>query len=499
MNQKMKNIKNIVLIGFLLLLSSCSDLLDQQPVSSITTGSFYSNTNDFTQAVTGAYYKLVEYPGQALWLDEMRSDNITATSDGNRDWQVINDFSNTLSGVAFINNAWSNNFNGIYNANNVIAALNSPKGTVLTDSLRTRFMGECRYLRAFYYFQLLRLYGKIPLLDSPKTAQEIATLPRSPVSDVYQLIISDLEYASASLPASYSSSTDKGRATKYAAKGLLGLVYLTRSGPTYDIDGPGLNSNEYNKALALFNEIISSGKYSFLTDYKSIFSYTNENNAEVIFDIQFMNSSSATNFPILLVPVNYITSIGISNSYGNGMGSSTFDVSANVLTAFQSSDIRKDFSIQTYNSGKNSFVKKYLDWTKKGTGGSDWGINFIFLRYTDILLMKAECILHGATGTQQEVDDIVNKVRNRAGLTAISNVSLSDLLAERQKEFLGEGTRWNDLVRSGNAVTLMNQWRAKTGLSSIYEIVPNYLIYPVPASQLQTVNGLYTQNPGYDN
>lgn len=490
-----KTIYLFIVLFSLTIVSSCDNQLDQQPVSSITSSSFYSNTNDFTQAVTGVYYKLKEYPGQVLWLGEMRSDNIAAVSDGNRDWQVINDFSASLSAVAFINNAWSNNFNGIYNANNVIAALNGSKGDVLSDSLRTRFSAECRFLRAFYYFQLVRLFGKVPLIDSPKTATEVATIDRSPVSDIYDLIISDLEYAVENLPENYPSA-EVGRATKYAAEGILGLVYLTRSGPTYDIEGPGLASNEYDKALDLFNDIINSGEYSFLSDYSSIFSYSNEDNAEVIFDVQFMSSSNGTNFPILLVPVNYITSIGISNTYGNGMGTSTFNVSSNLRTSYGATDIRKTFNVQTTYS--KPFVKKYLDWSQKGTSGTDWGINFIVLRYTDILLMKAECILHGATGTQSEVDAIVNEVRTRAGLSAVADVTLTDLFEERRKEFLGEGLRWNDLVRSGNAVTIMNAWRTSDNITTIDEIVPNYLIYPVPATQMQTVSGLYTQNPGYN-
>ena len=112
-------------------------------------------------------------------------------------------------------------------------------------------------------------------------------------------------------------------------------------------------------------------------------------------------------------------------------------------------------------------------------------------------MMKAECILHGSAGTQADVDAIVNKVRARAGVGALSNVDLPTLMAERQREFLGEGLRWNDLVREGLAVTQMNAWRVADGITKINEIVPNYVIYPVPSSELTTAPGLYTQNPGY--
>jgi hypothetical protein len=486
---------SVALIGW----SACSKQLDQQPPSNVTTENFYTTTNDFIQAVNGAYTNLTAYPAQVLWLGEMRSDNINAVSDGNRDWQGINDFSPNITTATFISQAWSNNFNGIYNANTALNALET-KGSVVTDTtLRSRLTAECHFLRAFYYFQLVRLFGQVPVIQQPLNATEVAKVGRSSVEDVYTLIISDLEYAAAKLPVAYASA-DVGRATAYAAKGILGLVYLTRSGPTYGVNGPGLNSNEYDKALALFNEVISSNAYAFLSDYSSIFSYTNENNTEVIFDVQYMSSSNGASFPSYLVPVAYWTSQGISNAYGNGYGASTFGVSANLKTSYDATgstavDSRKAFNIQL--SYASPFIKKYIDYSHRGTSGTDWPINFIVLRYTDVLLMKAECILHGATGTQADVDGLVNKVRNRAGLDPITGTTIETLLEERRKEFLGEGLRWNDLIRAGKAVTTMNAWISADGITTISQVVPDYIIYPVPASEITAKVGLYEQNPGY--
>lgn len=112
--------------------------------------------------------------------------------------------------------------------------------------------------------------------------------------------------------------------------------------------------------------------------------------------------------------------------------------------------------------------------------------------------MRAECILRGAPGSQADVDAIVNRVRARAGVGPLTNVTLATLMQERQREFLGEGLRWNDLVRSGLAVTQMNAWKDADAITKINEIVPNYIIYPVPAAEIQTAPGLYTQNPGYN-
>lgn len=493
----MKKLIYFLILGTLTGLSSCSDQLDQQPVSNTTAENFYKNTNDFLQAVNGVYSKLTSYPSQVLWLGDMRSDNLAVIHDGNRDWQGINDFSPNITNTAFISSAWNDNFNGIFNANSVLEALES-KGNIITDpAAKTRFTAETRFLRGFYYFQLVRLFGQVPLIDKPKTATEVASIPRSPVADVYQLILSDLQYAAENLPASYTGS-DIGRATSYAAKGILGLVYLTRSGPVYGGNGPGLGLKEYDKALALFDEIIKSGKYELLPDYTSVFSYSNENNKEVIFDVQFMSSSNGAGFPSHLVPVAFWTGQGISNAYGNGYGASNFNISKDLLTSYTSTaetDVRNAFNIQL--SYSRPFVKKYIDYSKRGVNGRDWPINFIVLRYADILLLKAECILNGAAGTQADADLIVNQIRKRAGLSAIANVTADQLLEERRKEFLGEGIRWNDLVRSGKAVTKMNDWIKSDAITTINTVTNDFIIYPLPAVEISTKAGLYTQNPGY--
>ena len=321
------------------------------------------------------------------------------------------------------------------------------------------------------------------------------------MADVYALIESDLQFAADNLPAIFTG-IDLGRPTASAARGLLGLVYLTKSGPTYGINGPGLNSNEYDKAAASFDQVITGSPFSFSANYANIFSYTNENNSEVVFDIQFASSLNGAGFPSHLAPVAYWTSNGISNSFGNGYGASTFPVSKSLVNSYTTNtvsgtDVRYPFNVATtYAPGP--FIKKYIDIPKRGLSGRDWSINFIVLRYTDILLMRAECILRGAPGSQADVDAIVNRVRARAGVGPLTNVTLATLMQERQREFLGEGLRWNDLVRSGLAVTQMNAWKDADAITKINEIVPNYIIYPVPAAEIQTAPGLYTQNPGYN-
>lgn len=484
-------------------LSSCSEKLDLLPISSATTETFYKSANDFVQGVNAIYADLRTYPDRQLNLSETRSDNLYAVSDGGvRDWEGINSFHKTIAGNPYIAEAWLTNYNGIYRANVVLDQLEK-NGSIITDAtLKKRLEAEAKFLRAFYYFDLVRWYGKVPVISSPVSVSEAKDIPRSSVADVYNLIISDLQFASENLSETYAAA-DKGRATKYSAKGLLALVHMTRSGPTYGIEGPGLGLNEWGQALTLLNSIIDSKKFSFLPGYTSIFSYTNENNAEVVFDIQYITGSSpvlGSTFAWLLVPDTWFQSLGKAVQGGLTIR----PVAESLISSFEAGDVRKSFSIQTghvYNgvTEPRSFFKKYVDITKVPTNRLDWPINFIVMRYTDILMLKAECILKGASGTQTEVDAIVNQVRQRAGIiTTVSNVSLADLMAERQKEFVAEGIRWHDLVRSGLVETVIPAWIAKDDiLKQIQPFQKNYIIYPIPQSEIDVKSGLYLQNPGY--
>lgn len=497
----MKKIYLVFLLITNYFLFSCNKELNQQPISTATTDLFYKTPNDFIQGVNSIYANLQTYPDRQLNLSETRSDNLYAVSEGGvRDWDPINDFKSTLSSNPYIAEAWLTNFNGIYKANVLLDQLQKNSSIITDVALRNRLLGEARFLRAFYYLDLVRWFGKVPVIDHPVTASEALTIPRSKVNEVYILIIADLKFAVDNLPESYPAS-DLGRATKYAAKSILAMVYMTRSGPTYGIEGPGLNTNEWNQAESLLNEIIDSKKYAFLPIYSSIFSYNNENNKEVIFDVQYISGGLGlgATFVWILVPEGYFNSKGLPNQGGIYIR----PVSNDLLNSYQPSDIRKTFSIQpgyTYQgvTETRSFIVKYVDVTKYGKSRIDWPINFIVSRFTDILLLKAECILHGAAGTQADVDAIINQIRVRAGLNNVSNITLPQLMEERRREFIGEGSRWHDLVRSGLVDIKIPEWIALEDVQ--HQIQPfnkNFIIYPIPQSELDVKQGLYTQNPGY--
>ncbi|MEO6722997.1 MAG: RagB/SusD family nutrient uptake outer membrane protein, partial [Ferruginibacter sp.] len=339
---------------------------------------------------------------------------------------------------------------------------------------------------------------------------EALGIPRSPVADVYKLIIDDLKSAISKLPPTYPVS-NKGKVTLDAAKAMLALVYLTKSGPTYGIDGPGLGSNEFALAGTLLDEIITGNRYSLLPSYANVFSYTNENNAEILFDIQSINTGTSANtglgteLPSAMYEGAYANAVNIG--FAGGVDNDAQKVPAkSLLASFEPADIRDDFSIlpsyvdQNGNLQNRAQFVKFLDLTKRPLIRFNFPINFPILRFADVLLMKAEAILRGGIGTQAEADLLVKLVRDRAGLTGsvLTNVTLDQLLIERQHEFMAEGKRWHDLVRTGQVLIVMAATDAIDDAANKQNIpTKDDIIYPIPQTQLSVSPGLYTQNTGY--
>jgi hypothetical protein len=418
----------------------------------------------------------------------------------------------TITGNVYVEEAWSTDFNGIFRANTELDQL-TKNGSLISAGLATRLTAEARFLRAFYYFDLVKYFGKVPIIDHPLLVPEANALARSAVTDVYAFIIADLQFAVANLPATYAG-VDVGRATKYAAEATLGLVYMTRSGPTYGVDGPGLGLNEWALAVPLFNDIMASGQFAMNANYANIFSYTNQSptnagNKEAIFDVMYQTGLSGTasvygaTYPWGLAPNGYFKTKGDAKSNGS---LEMIPVSNDLLNDYAATDVRKSFNMNTTpyldagSTESRPFFKKWIDFTKiPTTSRFDWGINYIAIRYTDVLLLKAECVLHGAPGSQlTDVDGVVNQVRTRAGLLPVVGVTLDQLLDERRKELADEGSRWFDLQRSGKLLTNMNSWIAVEDFKKqMSAVVAGYIVYPVPQSQLDAQPGLYTQNAGY--
>ena len=503
---------NLLLFGTV----SCTDELTQVPLSQGTEENFYATPGDFVQARNAVYSVAFHgtgtygYANRVLNLSETRSDNLLALTTASRDWEGINSFYTSISSNTYVREAYTSNFNAIYKANQLLEKIAEKGDAIFTNPAdKAAMAAEARFLRAFCYFDLLRWFGRVPLIERTMTAQEISKIGRSPVADIYNLILSDLELAIPDLHPSYDAA-NFGRVSKYGAKALLGLVYMTRSSPTYGIDGAMLGLNEWDKAYQQLNDIKTSGLFVFGPDYAALFKTEGIANKENILTIpytQSLASSVGGNFMVEVGYEPYFASVGIGSNQGSLEGR---PISEGFLNMFAANDIRKAIGIATsytVASGtyKGSYTfpvyNKYIDATRYGTGGrEDWGVDFMIIRYTDVLMMMAECTLHGGGGTQAEVDGIVNQVRTRAGVTPdATNITLDQLFEERRKEFFSEGTRWFDLIRSGKAIEIMNAWKASedTG-NKIRTIDKNSLLYPIPLSEMLAVPGLYDQNLGYD-
>ncbi|GAB3650648.1 RagB/SusD family nutrient uptake outer membrane protein [Echinicola sediminis] len=496
----------IILIGLATgLMSSCESKLDQSPISSLGSNGFYQNEADFIKALSGVYNGLNAYPINHFELSEVRSDNIyTPGTAGVRDYNLINNFSTNLATAGIMNGTWNELYNNIMRANTILEKL-SPDA-IADDNMRARIEGEAKFLRALYYFDLVRFFGRVPLFDRPVTPLEALEIPQSPAADVYGLIISDLEFAISSLPNEYSSAGDLGRATSHAARGLLARVYMTRSGTQLHPDGPVLGTNEWSQALTLLDQIINSGQFDLVDDYADVFSYDNENNEEIIFDIQFLSGGLGVGGEY----VQYHYPEAFARSNGIPFAGGTFPdapktVSEDMMDAYAGNDIRDDFSVwinytdANGNMVQDRFIKKYLNLDNLGVDRFDFELNFPVIRYADILLMKAEA-LSKSGGSQIEIDLLVNEVRERAGLILpLVNVSYEQIMEERRREFIGEGLRWHDLVRSGMAIDVMLDWIAEEDDANKIstDITENDLIYAIPINQLDVKEGLYTQNRGY--
>jgi hypothetical protein len=498
----MKTKYSIIYTLLLFSLFSCEDQLDQAPISELGSNNFYRNEKDFEQAVNGIYAAMQSYPERQFYLSEVRSDNLYGTTSiGVREHEPLNNFATTIETNTIVRAAWQDNFNGVMRANTVLDKLNPT--VIPSQELREQFEGEAKFLRAFYYLNLVRWFGQLPIFTTFITPAEALDIPRSPVDEVYNVIISDLTDAIELLPPS-SSASDQGRATSWAAKALLAKAYLTMSGPSYGITGPGLDANKYGEALTLLNDVINNGPFGWVEQYDEIFAYDNENNPDIVFDVQYMSGGLGAGalYPGLMIPEAYGRAVGLPFAPG---GIEVIEVTQSLMASWQVEDIREEITVQKGytdtegNEDVRPFYNKFLDLGMAGVDRFDWPVNFPVIRFTDVLLMKAEAILQGAGGSQQDVDDIVNMIRERAGLTSVSSVDLEMLVEERRREFAAEGLRWHDLVRTGLVLEVMNAWLpTEDAFDRMPEkMAPEWIIYPIPYDQLIVKEGLYTQNDGY--
>ncbi|SEL99602.1 Starch-binding associating with outer membrane [Olivibacter domesticus] len=477
--------KNILLycLFICILNSGCKkDFLGRAPISDTDTENFYRSPEDMLQAVNAAYSYLRENGqyGQTLYaVGEVASDNTEILdAQAGIDISQIDDFT-TLTNNGLLDDMWNHHYKGILSCNAVIDRIGN---VAMDEALKNRYIAEARFLRALMYFNMVRTFGDIPLVTKEiLKPEEGYAYTRNLSTEVYEQIITDLEFAAQTLPIRYAAA-DLGRATAGAARGLLAKVYLTRQ--------------NWEQAATQAKLVIDLGIYMLMPEYADVFAISNKNGPESLFEVQYKKGGYGLGSPFnnRFAPRQ---SGQLVSTIGAGTGHN--HPTAEMASVYEVGDKRKEAAMaEGYQNGNQfvavRYVKKYLDPALFEAGDAD--NNWPILRYADILLMRAEALNELGYTPNGEAFELLNQIRKRAGLsekdatTLPDQVSFRDALAqERRVELAYENHRWFDLVRTGRALEVLGQKGEN--------IQSHQLLFPIPQVQIDINPDQIKQNPGY--
>jgi hypothetical protein len=483
-------IKNIRIPALLIVLAfiapSCDDFLEEKPKDRISVANSYITEQDAFSAVNAIYAHLNSqsfdtFGGvyhSSFWVTVgLASDEMLNNQAGQAGLDQLSSFTYSPDN-ATVYDVWKQHYKAITLANIAIARIPAIK---MDETLKTRLLNEAKFLRGLLYFDLVRMFGRIPLL-----LNEIETITPevAEVDAIYAQIVSDLTDAE-NLPVDQVDG--RGRATKGAAKALLAKVYLTRK--------------DYQNCAIKTKEVIDLGAYGLWDDFADIYKIANRGIKEAIFSIGFGDAGGkitfweVSQFHVRLLPAGLVNAGVTTNTLGWQIP--TTDLS----TAYASNDERGPVSVfnsfnetvggTTYNvSFDKYYFRKYWDVTVPGEfQAKESNQDFPLIRYADVLLMHAEAL----NELDQSVDahEYLNMVRNRAGLDDLSGLNKTDfldaVLHERRLEFAAEGHRWFDLVRTGKLETLVPL--AKPGVTP----QSRHYLFPIPQRE-RDVNTNLPQN-----
>lgn len=463
-------VATIALLSF----SSCDSFLTTELVDSATTESYYKSPEEAYAALTGCYNGL-----NLIWSDgvsfplasEVMSDNCLGGG-GVADeygYQMIDQFDKSIAPtkVSQFNANWGAYYQAIYRCNVLLANISKVDWSKTTN-YKTQYEAEARFLRAYFYFDLARLFEKVPLVTEP-TAQQVA---QSTPEAIYTQIMKDLRFAADSLPAKTYTASDNGRVTKWAAESLLARAYLFYTGYYGKTE---IGGETKATALAAVENVIAQSGHDLLDDYTTLWpaastaegkTFAGEDNKEVVFTIKYTGTGDYNGN---ICGNRWLVMTGVREQsvypYGLGWGFCTID--PKLYNAFSATDTRRFGTVTAISEEKLKFTKQantreYTGYFMKkyspevdaagvslaekngGAAGSNSFMvsqyqDYYVIRYADVLLMAAEL---GSANAQSYFD----KVRARAGQTTLA-VSKENILAERRLEFAGEGVRYWDLLR----------------------------------------------------
>ncbi|MCB7482046.1 RagB/SusD family nutrient uptake outer membrane protein [Gramella sp. ASW11-100T] len=471
---------------FVMLVGCSESFLDETEEYVIDSENYFNSEQEYYNALIGAY-DILQSTYVNVLLGEIASDN-TLSGGGNAldvpGFQQVDEMTHTPINDN-IDDVWDWNFGGVQRANYILEFKDK------TDfEGKDQIIAEARFLRAYFTFELVKWFGPIPLSgDERFVLGDAETIPRSPVSEVYAQIESDLQFAIDNLD---YTAPQVGRATKGAAQALLGKAYLYQE--------------EFQQSANVLTDLIDNGPYA-LSDFATLFEQEGENNVESVFEVQYTGAEGASFLCLQCSEGNVAVGFQGIRDYSGPIFESGFSFNvpvAEVYNLFEEDDIRRDFSIldinawaaetgATFTEGYKHtgyFNRKYLPRQNNNLGDANLTQpnNYRAIRYADVLLMAAEALNRG--GINDELArTYLNQVRDRAGLDPVSSTgsTLTDAIyLERRLELVGEGHRFFDLVRTGRAAEAID------GFS------PNKNeLFPIPLEEIQFSQNNWEQNQGY--
>ena len=487
----MKSAFYFIIIFFTLASTGCAKL-DGVPEGTYTTGNFYKTEADALSAVNAVYSGMTSPYLYNQFMEVIQSQGTDDCEWGfgrntsNTDKTALDKFTYD-AGTNLFFQFWSNSYLVINRANAAVENIGAM--TSISDEKKQRFQAEARFVRGLMYFNLVRLFGGVPLQLAPTTSLTNLAIKRATAEEVYAQIISDFQSGADHLPADYDAG-NAGRATSGAAMAMLTKVYLTQK--------------EYAKAAEEARKVMALGRYALWPSYQDVFLIANENKTESIFEVQFLSGSGN-------IPSSYAGYYRPSFDKRPGFGGNGDDpVTKNHYDAYPEGDLRRDVNVIKYPytgdpkapaTIKNPYyVAKFKD--PAALNVNDGGNNYYIVRYADVLLMFAEAQYLASPGSTEALEAF-NQVRRRAYGLPLNTPSVKDLpgglsaaafqdsvLNERRLEFAFEGQRRFDLLRTGKLKQAVN---AQDPTITVRE---SDNLFPIPSQEMDT-NPLLEQNPGF--
>ncbi|HEY5687673.1 MAG TPA: RagB/SusD family nutrient uptake outer membrane protein, partial [Yeosuana sp.] len=479
----MKNLKtkNILILFAFIAMFSCADDFIDVPSQDENSEDFFNSEEQYQEALIAAYDYL-QATAQQFQVGEIASDNTLAGGESATDTPGIQEIDDMIHTPVnpILRNIWTWMYTGVNRTNYIMEFQDK-----IDFPNKTSVLAQTRFLRAFYYFELVKWFGDVPLvLDKRMKFGDQFEVDRTPKADIYALIESDLIYAAANLP--YTQS-ETGRITKGAAQALLGKAYLYQ--------------DKFSEAASVLEDVINNGPYQLLPSATAPLMWENdyENNIESVFEIQYSDVDGGSYGCFECLEGNY--AVGFNGPRGYVGPVFDFGYSFNVpsqvvVDAFEDGDIRLDYSILDMQKwlSENPTASYDADAGYEQTGYfnrkyiarlGDKNIpdaaltnpnNYRAIRYADVLLMAAEALNRGSI-SDDRARDYLNEVRNRATLanviTSGSNLT-NDIYKERRVELVGEGHRFFDLVRTGKAAGTIPDFQAG-----------KHELFPIPIEEIE--------------